>query len=149
MRSSTRAERIQIPDKLFEAERDLWTQPNVIPRRLERGQPIRLNHLQGSLAAGEIILVYALGSPKSHCLVITHREIRTVVLPDRDRIEGAVDVYLGHLRSRKAGKDSARRLYDMPIDPLGLGSTVGRVIVVPDGKLHLLPFDAILDSRGN
>jgi CHAT domain-containing protein len=96
-----------------------------------------------------MILEYALGSPKSHCLVITNREIRAIVLPYRDRIEATVDVYLGQLRSRKAGKDSARRLYEMLIDPVGLDSTIRRVIVVPDGKLHLLPFDALVDSRGN
>jgi CHAT domain-containing protein len=150
MRAGTRAERIQFLEKLFEAEQDLWmTRPNTIPRRLARGQPVELGQLQSSLAADEMILEYALGSPKSHCLVITNRQIRAVVLPDRDRIEGAVDVYLGQLRSRKAGKDSARRLHGMLLQPVGLETTIGRVIVVPDGKLHLLPFDSLIDGRGN
>jgi hypothetical protein len=71
------------------------------------------------------------------------------VLPDRDRIERTVDLFLGQIRSRKAGKDSARRLYEILVDPVGLDRIIRRVIVVPDGKLHLLLFDLLVDSRGN
>jgi CHAT domain-containing protein len=149
MRATTRAERVQILERLFEEEQGFSdTRPNLVPRTLGRGQPVDLSELQSSLAEDEVILEYALGSPKSHCLVISKREIRAVLLPDRDQIEGLVDVYLGQLRSRKTAKDSARRLYDMLVEPLG-ASISRQVIVVPDGRLHLLPFDSLVNAKGD
>src|SRR5690606_17184553 len=88
MRATTRAERVQILEKLFEEEQGFaGTRPNLVPRTLGRGQPVALSELQSSLAEEEVILEYALGSPKSHCLVISKREIRAVLLLDRDQIE--------------------------------------------------------------
>src|SRR5262249_22371105 len=76
-------------------------------------------------------------------------EIRSIELPDRDRIEALVDVYLAQVRSKKTARDPARELYSMLLGSLPTDIQASRLIVVPDGKLHLLPFDALIDRRGD
>lgn len=150
MRASARDERREVLEKLFEEEQGLsGTKLSSIPRQLGRGQPIDLSKLQQMLQPDELIVEYALASPRSHCLLIGRNEVRSIELPDRDRIEALVDGYLTQVRSKKSAREAARELYSMLLGSLTQEIQASRLIVVPDGKLHLLPFDALIDRRGN
>ena len=150
MRASARDERREILEKLFEEEQGLsGTKLSSIPRQLGRGQPIELSKLQQMLRPDELIVEYALASPRSHCLLIDKNEIRAIALPDRDRIEALVDRYLAQVRSKKSAQEPARELYSVLLESLTKDIQARHLIVVPDGKLHLLPFDALIDRRGD
>jgi CHAT domain-containing protein len=150
MRASARDERREILEKLFEEEQGLsGTKLSSIPRQLGRGQPIELSKLQQMLRPDELIVEYALASPRSHCLLIDKNEIRAIALPDRDRIEALVDRYLAQVRSKKSAQEPARELYSVLLESLTKDTQARYLIVVPDGKLHLLPFDALVDRRGD
>src|SRR5678816_956171 len=102
MRASARDERREILEKLFEEEQGLsGNKLSSIPRQLGRGQPVDLRTLQQMLRPEELIVEYALASPKSHCLLVDRNEIRSIELPDRERIEALVDVYFTQVRSKK------------------------------------------------
>jgi hypothetical protein len=142
MRASTREERREILEKLFEEEQGLSaTKLSSMPRQLGRGQPIDLRTLQQMLRPGELIVEYALAPPRSHCLLIDKNEIRAIALPDRDRIEALVDGYVAQVRSKKRAKEPARELYSVLLESRTKDVQARHLIVVPDGKLHLLPFD--------
>jgi CHAT domain-containing protein len=150
MRASARDERREILEKLFEEEQGLsGTKLSSIPRQLGRGQPIELSKLQQMLQPDEVIVEYALASPRSHCLLIDKNQIRAIALPDRDRVEALVDRYLAQARSKKSAQEPARRLYSVLLEPVTKDIEARHLLVVPDGKLHLLPFDALIDRRGD
>ena len=79
MRTPGRDERRQILEKLFDEEQGLaGTKLHQMPRLMGQGQPIELAKLQQSLRPDELVLEYALGEPRSHCLVIDSQEIHTL-----------------------------------------------------------------------
>ncbi len=150
MRTSTREERKQTLEKLFDAEQRLYAAKYAHSQRLTGpGAPVPLAELQRKLRADESLLEYALGEPRSHVLVIGANEIRVVALPDRGRIEGLVEKYLGEVRSRKAATELAKELYSTLLEPIPEHLQKARLIIVPDGKLHLVPFDSLVNKAGD
>ncbi|MCL4851249.1 MAG: CHAT domain-containing protein, partial [Bryobacteraceae bacterium] len=148
--SSDRELRRQILERLFDVEQELYAAKFSRSQRLmERGQPVDLATLQQSLRADELILEYALGEPRSYGLVISDRDIRVITLPGRSRIEALVEKYLAEVRSRKAATQSAKELYSMLLGSVAERRQRARLIVVPDGRLHLIPFDALVDESGS
>ena len=150
MRTSGRDERRQILENLFDEEQGLaGTKLHQMPRLMGQGQPIELAKLQQSLRPDELVLEYALGEPRSYCLVIDNKEIRAVALPDRARLEALVDTYLSQVRSKKRATESAKELYLLLLGSIPQDLQRSRLVVVPDGKLHLLPFDALINEKGD
>lgn len=149
MQSSDREERRQILERLFDVEQELYAAKFSCSQRLmERGQPVDLPTLQQSLRSDELLLEYTLGEPRSYGLVIGDTEIRVVTLPERGRIETLVEKYLAEVRSRKAATQSAKELYSVLLGSIPERRGKTRLIVVPDGKLHLVPFDALVEESG-
>jgi CHAT domain-containing protein len=96
-----------------------------------------------------MLLEYVVGETQSYCLRITRSAASIVVLPSgRNRIEEFVDDYLSTVRSRGPEIKPAESLFSALLDPVIRGEPQTRLIVVPDGKLNLLPFDALRDSEG-
>jgi CHAT domain-containing protein len=148
MRASSRDERRQVLEKLFDEEQGLSGRKlRQMPRLMGQGQPVTLATLVQTLRPDELILEYALGEPRSYCLVIDNKGIRAVPLPDAGHIEARVDAYLAQLRARRRSTQSAKELYSMLLGSITEVLQKGRLIVVPDGKLHLLPFDALVDDQ--
>lgn len=149
MRSASRLERRRILEKLFEAEQELYAfKFSRSQQIMERGEPASLDDLQRNLRPDELVLEYALGDDKSYCLVIDRDQIRSVVLPKRDEVEGLVSKYLAGVRSRRPVNGVARELYAVLLGPIPEAQHKLRFIVVPDGNLHLLPFDALISDTG-
>jgi CHAT domain-containing protein/tetratricopeptide (TPR) repeat protein len=99
--------------------------------------------LDGPSAA---IVEYVVGAARTHAFVVTSAGIRAVSLPATST---AIMALVGEFRERLAARDlraddSGRRLYDAviaPIRPLLHATT--SVIVIPDGGLWNLPFQAL------
>jgi CHAT domain-containing protein len=112
-------------------------------------RPVGLATLQRSLQPDEMVLEYVFAEPSSFCLHVTRTSAAVTVLPaGRSRIEDLVARYLAEVRSSKAGAETGAELYSLLLQPiLGLESST-RVIIVPDGRLQLLPFGPLTDARG-
>jgi CHAT domain-containing protein len=96
-----------------------------------------------------MLLEYVLGETQSYCLRITRSAASIVVLPSgRKRIEEFVNDYLSTVRSRQPEIKPAESLFSALLEPVIRGEPQTKLIVVPDGKLNLLPFDALRDSEG-
>ena len=50
---------------------------------------------------------------------------------------------------RRRRPESAKELHSILLGPLRTDVSKTRLIVVPDGKLHLLPFDALINEKGD
>jgi len=149
---ANREERQSLLDQLFEAEQLLSPVPkngSVLNATADRLKPVSLRTLQASLHADEMLLEYVLGESRSYCLRITRTEAGVLVIPSgRKRIEGLVDDYLVAVRSRRPEVAVGNELFSLLLRPAVDQESKTRLIIVPDGKLHLLPFDGLNDQRG-
>jgi len=106
----------------------------------------KLEQIQVSLDTEEALVLYALMPNYAVALVVTGKDARTVILGRVEGIRSALDKLVLHVpkSDSRATLDSLRRRL---IEPLGLASTVKRVLISPDKRLTYLPFALLLGNR--
>ena len=115
--------------------------------------------VQSALAGNEALLSFQVGIWETYegefgggsWLIAVTRQGRSVYrIPDRAQLTPMVPVFTGLLaRDGDVTKGAAARLYqDVIADAVqALPAGIQRLIVVPDGPLHRLPFDALREGR--
>lgn len=141
--------RAQILDRIWELEVRSFRAGGVsIPSQEPPGtQPVAIQRLQSSLSHDELVIEYVLGPARSFALAISRDDIAHYELKGRSEIESAVESHLATVRNRRDGRTEARALYRLLLQPIALFNRSKRVVVVPDGKLHLVAFGALVDSK--
>jgi CHAT domain-containing protein len=112
-----------------------------------------LDTLRAQIEPHHALLVYALAEPATALWVVTRARATRVDLPGAAEITAHIDTLRRNLerpdRARsKEAQHAARRLYMMLVssaEPLLGGIT--DLAIVPDGALHLLPFEALLATE--
>jgi CHAT domain-containing protein/tetratricopeptide (TPR) repeat protein len=106
--------------------------------------------IQASLAPGAALLEYMLGEKQSLLWVITRDNARMLKIPSRAGIEAKVGAYRKTLTDPGAGNDIvARQLFHAVFAPgTPYLKQVRDLIIVPDGTLHYLPFEALRQPSG-
>lgn len=118
-------------------------------KRLAPARPISLQAFQGSLEPDEMALEYVLASPNSFCLAITPKTATVKTLPAEARIEATVRRYLEDVKAKQPVTVPAKLLYQWLLADCIGKSRARRLLLIPDGMLNDLPFDALQDSRGH
>jgi CHAT domain-containing protein len=113
-----------------------------------QAQPVSLRQFQSSLREGDLAIEYALGSSHSFAFAITRNRVARYSLNGRDQIEAAVESQLAAVRDRRDSRAESRVLYDLLLQPVTLFKESKTVIVIPDGELHLVAFDSLIDAAG-
>src|SRR5216684_933640 len=152
MRSESPKERASLLDQLVEYERRLeWTRTERTESKAKWfDKPAPLKAIQASLHPKEVVLEYVLSEPRSYCVWISKNRAGTQILSEgRRKIEDLAQKYLYATRARREDIDSASQLYDLLFGKLPPDANHEHIIVVPDGILHLLPFDTLRDSAGD
>ena len=149
MRSEDAAERTALLDQLVEYERRLGLartgQETETKEWFEK--PASLKNVQSRLRGDELILEYVLAEPQSYCLWISPRAIGLERLNgSRKQIEDLTRSYLAELREKRVDVRSAKQLYAILLSSFERHGSANRFIVVPDGILHLLPFETLVDA---
>ncbi len=152
MQSESPKERTGLLDQLVEYERRLeltrTEQMQTNSRWFDKPAPLTL--IQSSLGPTEVILEYVLDEPHSFCVWISSSRAGVQKLSDgRHHIEDLTEKYLIAARAKRDDNGVAKRLYEILLGQLPLEANPEHVIVVPDGILHLLPFDTLRDSKGS
>jgi CHAT domain-containing protein len=145
-RSNTDVRRIR--DQIFAAEQNRWVTPDVSILKSSANKRVALSEIEKSLESSSAILEYVLADPHSFVLIITRGGSRIARLEARTRIESHVTAYLSAVRARQGAEQQARTLYDDLLRPVTNIAAYRRVVVVPDGQVHLLPLDALIDPEG-
>lgn len=123
---------------------------------LQYPQPSTLAEVQASLLDDDTVLLeYALGDSSSTLWIITPTSRSLHLLPPRDVLEEEVDQLRFTLTS--AGQTdpqffaaAALRLYEHLLAPADAHVRAGKhLIVVPDGALHYVPFEALLTDAAS
>ena len=135
-------------DKIFLAEQARWLTPVLAEWESRPWQTIPLERVQDSIAPSDVVLEYVLADPHSYCLVITHDSALIVPLADRASIESSVLGYLKTLKTKASSKSQGKELYAALLKDIPEVARKKRLIIVPDGPLHLVPFDALVDHSG-
>lgn len=149
MRAQAPAERRRLLDQLWEVEqrsRIQGSQSRIT--LLVGGQRASTKVLQQTMAANELMLEYVLTEPQSYCLVISRERIRIAKLPSQGHIEPLAERFTNELRNSRSQPAAAKELYDAILAPIAELQVAQRLFIVPDGRLHLLAFDALLDQQG-
>lgn len=164
--------------RLFEAyresgERELLEQAFAVqermrarllePPRAAKGESeslVSLADLEGLLSPREAVLSIQLGQRRNvwgyfaggaWLTVTTRLGTKLFPLPDLSAVEPQVAMFLGLVERRDGAEEAAGHvLYEALLEELlaALPPTVDRLILVPDGPLHLLPFAALPNGRG-
>lgn len=151
MRSDDATERAQLLVDLEYREQELaYLNDITLPRAPMRlWQPVPLRVVQASLAPDEVILEYVLDDPHSFCFSITRSAVSiTNMNAGRQQIEGLTGQYLSQVKALKPASDVAKKLYSILIAPIPAVAGKTHFIIVPDGTLYLLPFDALQYPSG-
>jgi CHAT domain-containing protein len=138
----------EIRDKIFVAEEGRWTASASSPWKAHSWETIPLERIREGLSADEVVLEYVVAEPRSYCLVITRDGVRIVSLIGRETLEKLVTAYVNALKTRATAPRQGNELYAALLRDVPEAAKKSRFIVVPDGCLHLLPFDALVDRTG-
>jgi CHAT domain-containing protein len=148
MQARSNADIKRINNQLFVLEQAPWITPDVSIVKATRN-PVPLGVVQRALPPSTVILEYVLDNPHSYCLVISKAGARIVRLPASETIERDVVAFLKNAKAKKAETDRARALYKHLLQPVREITENANLVVVRDGELHLLPFDALIDGAGS
>jgi CHAT domain-containing protein len=138
----------KLRDQIFLAEQSRSVTPDVSILKAQEHQVITSRQLQDSLSSSEALLEYVVDDPSSYCLVITRTSIRIVKLPAKETLSPLVVAYLDKLKAKERADDEARHLYGVLLGALPGLEGAKQFIIVRDGQLHLVPFDALVEPSG-
>jgi CHAT domain-containing protein len=151
----------QIDASLDEAE-DMYNDLLIRIRRKVVGdgprhypEPLGYGDVRRRLLGDDTALIeYMLGQDSSVGLLVTTRKLSVASLPAKAEIGRLVRNYLGFLtfdprRTFRAAR-GGQRLNDLLLGPFQseLAKGIKKIIVVPDGQLFDLPFEALVDESG-
>ena len=135
--------RQSILQTIYDTEQQI--NPNFKPDHFST-EPVDLSVLQSDLSPSEVLLEYVLDEPKSYVLAITKTTVKRYTLKAKSELEREAADYRSEVMKQKADDGLAQQLFNDLIKPVSAYRQVQSIIVVPDGKLHLLPFSALSDG---
>jgi CHAT domain-containing protein/tetratricopeptide (TPR) repeat protein len=82
--------------------------------------------------------------------VITRTGATAYILPTVDTLSGDISLFASLIEGGARARDLGRRLASAFLSPclVGLSPSIHRLIIVPDGPLHRVPFDALVLADG-
>jgi CHAT domain-containing protein len=142
------AEVRRIGEEILVAEESRWVNPEFSILKSQSQRRVTLATFRRNLDASTAILEFVLADPRAYCLVITRDGERIVSLTTSHRIEQMVAGFLTGVKDKQAALAESRDLYEALLRPIPEAANKERLVVVRDGALHALPFDALM-NRAN
>jgi CHAT domain-containing protein/Tfp pilus assembly protein PilF len=118
---------------------------------LRAPRPLDLAAARKVLDPGTLALSYSVGKDRTALFAVTREGgLRVKILPVGEaRLRRDLERFLEQVRQPAVPTDLARALYRELIRPVaGLVGRSERVLILPDGPLHRLPFGALLRDTG-
>ena len=126
---------------------------------LQNSRALSFEQVRAALDPGTVMLSWSIGQEQSHLFILAPgRELRVETLEvGREALEKDVDRFRQLIDQTRAGTGLgaeglgwfSRRLYRLLIEPAEPWIAAGeRIVLVPDGPLHHLPFAALIRKDG-
>ena len=109
-------------------------------------ETVDLENIQKNMADDALVLEYFLGEKRSYLWAISAKGVTSYVLPGRKTIESAareVHGQLGRYPGTKGLRRASQKLAKLILDPIKADLEGRKLIIVPDGALHYVPFSAL------
>jgi len=151
MKPQSRDQRQKVLDELLVTElRDLAPVVAETNRPWVEAQlkPALIEDLQKKLRPDELLLEYVLDDPSSFCIVISRDRARLQQLGSGADVAQQSDALLAAIHNRMPFENAAKQLYTSLLAPIEESRTKPSLIVVPDGALHRIPLEVVIDSTG-
>jgi CHAT domain-containing protein len=110
---------------------------------LQYPKPITLKEIQQQLDPDTLMLQYSLGETESYLWVIGQNTLKTYILPKRTDIEKTVTTFRKELTAQLPAPNSATQLTQQILGPAAKDLGNKRLVIIPDGVLHTIPFAAL------
>lgn len=120
---------------------------------LQYAQPITLKQIQQQLDPDTLILQYSLDEPQSYLWVISKTDLKTYILPARSdiqttatqlRLDLETDLFNPQsFNPPNFNTQSGLALTQKILAPAAVDLGTKRLVIIPDGDLHLIPFAAL------
>ena len=149
MAARSDAEVSRIRDQIFMAEQSRWVTPDVSILKSRAHVLARLGRVERSLSPSVVVLEYVVADPQSYCLVITSGGSHIVPLASRERINALVTTYLESVKAKRPAREEGRQLYELLLRPIAEATQKETLVIVPDGPLHLVPFEGLSMNLGS
>ena len=143
VKASSEKDRRRLVDQAFFLETKRWSQ--TAPRHESvalRSFGIRIDQLRQVLRSDEALIEYVLDDPHSYCLLIDKSRASVFPLKGKREIEAASDELLSKLRQQQMSQAEGQKLGGLVALPEL--ESYRYLTIVPDGRLHLIPFDALI-----
>src|SRR5215831_305899 len=121
---------------------------------LTQPRPLVLSEVQRELDGETVLFEYALGEERSFLWAVSQSGMASYELPRRAVIEEAARSVYGRVSTRPKGpsdldeyRTEAERLSQMVLAPASALLTKRRVVIVADGALQFVPFEALPHPR--
>lgn len=148
MDAQSTAEVRAIRDQIFMAEQSRWVTPGLNILKARGRAVFRVEQVEKSLGPSSVILEYVVADPKSFCLVVSRTGSHIVSLASKEQINTLVTRYLKAVKSRGPAREEGRNLYDVLLRPIPEASQNETLMIVRDARLHLVPFEGLVDGSG-
>ncbi len=110
---------------------------------LQYPKPITLKQIQQQLDPDTLMLQYSLGEKESYLWVIGQNTLKTYILPKRTDIEPTAQAFRKELIAQLPAPKSATQLTQQILGPAAADLGKKRLVIIPDGILHTIPFAAL------
>jgi CHAT domain-containing protein len=133
-----------------EEEKLRWYTEAMTPEQSrDATESVSLKAAQAAILPHEAVLEYVLADPNSYCLAITHDDAQIVPLPaGRKQIEQLISRYKTEVMASKYAAQDAKDIYDTLLKPIPNSLRLKNLVIVPDGVLNDVPFDALQRPDG-
>jgi CHAT domain-containing protein len=133
-----------------EEEKLRWYTEAMTPEQgRDATDSVSLKAAQAAILPDEAVLEYILADPNSYCLALTHDDAQIVRLPaGRKQIEQLISRYKSEVMTGKYAAQDAKELYATLLKPIPNSLRLKNLVIVPDGILNDLPYDALQRPNG-
>ncbi len=110
-------------------------------------KPVELKSLQATLSKDMLLLDYVIGETEIFVFIVSNNKIELLSLPKIEDFEGEITALLNGIRLRvgKVFTKQAHLIYKS-IFPKNISKKVKHIVVIQDGKLAVLPMEALLSE---
>lgn len=117
----------------------------------QRSQSFGLKEVINSLEEGQGIIQYVLGDQHLYGFLLTNAGIQLRQLATKKQVEEKVEPLLEMLRNPVLGgyNQKAAEIYGLLFQDFLEDKSLNKLIVIPDGPLYFLPFEALVDAEGD
>ncbi len=139
----------ELRNQIFTAEQARWVTPGVSILKRQAQGTIEPNRVQQTLSDSTLILEYVVAEPQSYCLVLSRSSLHTVPLAGANKLNGLVHDYLKAVNAKLSAHSESVALFNGLLRPIKEIAQSRNIVVVRDGELHSLPFDALESKEGD